>query len=245
MTGPGTGVEVGTSLEPTHRMERDEWGTKGVADFDGIARAYRWMEYLSLGTLLERVRWHHLNCGRLGKCRRALVLGDGDGRFTARLLAANDEVKVTAVDLSGCMLELLGRRCALFADRVVVRQGDAREYVPEGAADLVVTHFFLDCLTQAEVLKLVGRVKPMLGKDALWLVSEFRIPEGWLRWPARLLVRGLYLAFRVLTGLRVTQLPDHGTVLRGCGFGVVAEKRFLGGLLVSELWELGCREYWT
>jgi len=231
-------------VEAAPRKGRDEWGPEVFgksgrrSDFDRIARAYRWMEYLSMGTLLERVRWHQLDGGRLSACRRALVLGDGDGRFTARLLAANEGVQVTAVDLSGRMLELLGRRCVGFADRLQVRRADAREYVPEGVPDLVVTHFFLDCLTQAEVRELVGRMEPRLAPGALWVVSEFRIPGGWLRVPAWVLVRGLYLAFRVLTGLRVTRLPEYGEVLRESGFQVVAEERFCGGLLVSELWGL-------
>ena len=67
-------------------------------NFDRIARPYRWLEYLSLGRALERCRFHFLP--RLRDCRRALVLGDGDGRFTAKLLDANPSVQVDAVDIS-------------------------------------------------------------------------------------------------------------------------------------------------
>jgi hypothetical protein len=136
------------------------------------------------------------------------------------------------------MLELLGRRCAPFADRLQMRRGDARTYVVEGQPDLVVTHFFLDCLTELEVRELVARVRPRVAMNALWLVSEFRVPEGWLRVPARVFIRGLYLAFRLLTGLRVTRLPEYAEALRQSGFEVLEERQFLGGLLVSEIWVL-------
>ena len=235
--------DVEGSAAPMPTLAPRGWGTRIVrggtaADFDGIARAYRWLEYLSLGTVLERTRFHFLDAGALDRRREALVLGDGDGRFTRRLLARNREVRVTAVDLSGAMLGLLERRCAAGSERLRVRRCDARVYEPEARADLVVTHFFLDCLSQDEVRALVGRLRPLLAADAVWMVSEFRIPEGWLRWPARVLVRLLYFAFWVLTGLRVTRLPDHGAVLRGGGFELMAEERRLGGLLISELWGL-------
>lgn len=206
-------------------------------DFDSVARAYRWMEYLSLGTMLERVRFWALDAGLLDGATRVLVLGDGDGRFTARMMARNVGVEVEAVDLSAEMLRLLERRCLAFGPRLTTQRGDARLLQLEAGADLVVTHFFLDCLQQEEVGALVRRIAAGLTPGASWVVSEFCVPRGWLLIPARLLVRGLYLAFRVLTGLRVTRLPDHARELRACGFGVVAERRFLGGLLVSQVWK--------
>jgi hypothetical protein len=115
--------------------------------------------------------------------------------------------------------------------------GDARSVEPEAGADLVATHFFLDCLEQEEVGALVRRVSPELAPGAVWVVSEFCVLKGWLRVPTWMAVRGLYLAFRVLTGLRVTRLPDHARELRECGFEVVAEKTFLRGLLVSQVWK--------
>ena len=47
-----------------------------------------------------------------------------------------------------------------------------------------------------------------------------RVPEGWLKWPAWWLVRGLYFAFQVLTGLRVTRLPDHRSAMEAVGLAV-------------------------
>jgi SAM-dependent methyltransferase len=206
-------------------------------DFDPIARAYRWMEYGSLGNLLERTRFAHLDAGRLDGARRALVLGDGDGRFTARLLRRNRAVRVTAVDASAEMLGLLRKRCAGDAGRLEARLGDAREFGPAERADLVATHFFLDCLEQGEVESLVARVVGAMERDGRWVVSEFRVPEGWLRWPAAMLVRGLYLAFRVLTGLRVTRLPDHAGALRKAGMALTAERRLLAGVLTTQVWQ--------
>lgn len=221
---------------------RRGWGTNSpcpgaTPNFDRVARAYRWMEYLSLGTMLERARFWAVDAGWLDRCRRALVLGDGDGRFTARMMVRNAAVRVEALDLSGEMLRLLERRCRRFGSRLSTFRADAREFEPASGADLVVTHFFLDCLEQQEVGALVRQLADGLAPGALWLVSEFQVPTGWMRVPAWLLVRGLYFAFRALTGLRVTRLPDYARELRRCGFCLVGERRLLGGLLVSQVWK--------
>jgi hypothetical protein len=53
---------------------------------------------------------------------------------------------------------------------------------------------------------------------------------------ARVITRSLYLAFRFLTGLRTTALPDHAAAFTP-GFTLIAQHRSLAGLLTTELWQ--------
>jgi hypothetical protein len=141
------------------------------------------------------------------------------------------------------MLRLLLRRChraaPSSASRVELHHAEALTFVskPRSTAyDLVVTHFFLDCLTQQQVEALVCAVTQSLTPGALWLVSDFHIPATAMRLPATLLVRGLYLAFRILTGLRTRHLPEHALALERAGFTRVAHQESFFGLLLTELW---------
>lgn len=209
--------------------------------FDRIARLYQPGEYLSFGPILERCRFFHLPA--LARSRRALVLGDGDGRFLARLLAANPALHADAIDLSPAMLRLLTHRAARVGahHRLTTTCADARTFAPPAYRyDLVVSHFFLDCLTASETAALIARLRPHLAPGALWLVSEFHIPSGSPVGAlfARTLISALYAAFRLLTGLSVCQIPPWQTLLTHSGFAPQASRIFLGGLLVSELWTL-------
>lgn len=208
-------------------------------NFDTVAQPYRTLEYVTLGPALERTRMTFLPA--LMSSRNALVLGDGDGRFLARLLEANDTVHITAIDSSAAMLRLLSKRCAIFSDRLQTCQVDALDLQPASHApyDLVVTHFFLDCFTQSELESLVPRITPYLSSQALWVVSDFHIPDSILRLPARLFVRFLYLGFRLLTGLKTTQLPDHRAVLQRAGLRRISSHSYLAGILKAELWQAG------
>jgi len=210
-------------------------------DFNRLAHIYRWMELATFGPWLHWCRCAFL--GRVADCPRVLVLGDGDGRFTARLLHANPHTQIDAVDASPAMLNELRRRAGTNANRVRAWNTDARFWHPEGPPyDLVVTHFFLDCLTAAEVETLAMTVGCAITPSAKWLISEFAIPpSAYGRLFARPLISSLYWAFGRLTGLMVRKLPDYRAALRNRGYGLVARRNWLGGLLVSELWSFNAQ----
>lgn len=209
-------------------------GAGEAADFDALARAYRWLEYATFGLVLERCRFEFLPA--LRDRRRALILGDGDGRFTARLMREAPELTADCVDASSGMLELLKRR----APRARVQRADIRRFAPSKTGyDLVATHFFLDCLSQEEMQALISRLTPSMAPGALWVVSEFAVPQhGPMRPAARALIAALYRAFRLLTGLRVDRVPDYAAALSAAGFRPVTVRARLRGLLRSELWGL-------
>ena len=88
---------------------------------DLIAPHYWWIERLGMGRALERRRRWFLP--EIGNARRALVLGDGDGRFLRELLRRNPVVRADYVDLSRRMLELARQKAGI--ERVDYQRADA------------------------------------------------------------------------------------------------------------------------
>jgi SAM-dependent methyltransferase len=197
---------------------------------DQIAPHYWWIELLGMGRTLERRRRWFLP--KLGNARRALVLGDGDGRFLRDLLRQNPVVHADYVDLSGRMLELARQKAGV--DRVVYRQADAlaAEFAPD-EYDLIATHFFFDCFGEGDLVVLIGRIATSAKPRVQWVVSEFCDSS----FAARLLVRALYLFFRITTGLKNRSLVDHRPILSANGFRLIEASQTRGGLVISELWE--------
>jgi len=207
------------------------------ANFDRLAGIYCWMEYLSFGPMLMLSRLQFM--AQMKNARHALILGDGDGRFTRRLLEANSQVQVSAVDASPAMLRTLLHSAGSHATRVQTLCADLRGWQPQGTNyDLVVTHFLLDCLSTEEVDELVKSILPALGEDAYWVVSEFAIPESWFAHRFALLLVGfLYFAFGILTGLKIRRLPRYAASLSAAGFELRSQSTRLFGVLRSELWQ--------
>jgi len=209
--------------------------------FGRLARFYALLEWLSFGPALARRRRCFLADPRVANARRGLVLGDGDGRFTAALLERYPELEITAVDASAEMLAELERRVHAQAPsaRLDLQCADLRCWpVPDANYDLVVSHFVFDCLTTRELSELIARIEPALAPNARWLVSDFAIPTHALWTPfAKLLVRFLYFAFGLLTGLELSELPQHQNALKSASFQLMNAETALGGTLRSELWE--------
>jgi ubiquinone/menaquinone biosynthesis C-methylase UbiE len=213
---------------------------------DFIARWYRWLEYCGFGGALERRRFAFLP-DVADSTRDVLVLGEGDGRFLAKFVAPRKPpsnhrettvrspcLSVDYVDLSAAMLDLARRRAG--TDCVTYHHSDALTIsLPAAHYDLVVTHFFLDCLSEDQAKSLVEKITRSARPNARWLISEFREPAAW----AYGIVQILYLFFRITTGLRTRRLIDHHPLLNRAGFVLVKEETERFGLLASELWRFG------
>jgi ubiquinone/menaquinone biosynthesis C-methylase UbiE len=210
-----------------------------AVNFDRIARPYRWLEYMSFGPWLERCRNGQL--AHLTSARQALLLGDGDGRFLARLLAVNPKLTADVVDSSQSMLRILARRIRRFVGqdsrRICLHHADALEWHPTRSYDLIVSHFFLDCFFPGQLEQLFDRVLPFARPGAQWVISEFAIPRNAAAAHCAFRIVGLlYRAFGLLTRLRVRALPDYTTALRRRGLVPGQDICYLFGLLRSQVW---------
>jgi ubiquinone/menaquinone biosynthesis C-methylase UbiE len=195
---------------------------------------YRWCEYAAFGRALERRRTRYLS--EVSRAHNALVLGDGDGRFVAQLLASAPGVQVELVDSSQAMLDLARQRAK--SPRVTYHQCDARAFFPlPPQFDLVATHFFLDCFDSQDLEKLVMQIADAAQPGAVWLISEFRQPpRGWRAVWAWLWLRLLYFLFALTTGLTVRDITNHRPLLETSGFELEQVEEVWFGLLASELW---------
>lgn len=201
---------------------------------DRIAPFYRWFEYLGFGRELERRRCSLL--AEIGSAQRVLVLGDGDGRFLARLADQFPSANIDSIEASAGMQALARNRTGA---RVRHQLGDVRTVPLDcGRYDLIATHFFLDCFDGNECPQIIDRIAGAAAPQAQWLISEFRqAHEGW-RWLwTRAWIGSLYFLFRVATGLRTNALVDHHLPLARCGFRLVRQESSRFGLLSSELWQ--------
>ncbi len=210
-------------------------------DCNLIAPWYELVEHLCFGRALERRRFAFLES--LGDAKKVLSCGEGDGRFATALLRSNPGVQVTAVDASVRMARIATQRvmraCAAVQDRLQYHCGEIDSFNPASTPyDLIATHFFLDCFSNQQGAAVINRIAGWTTPHARWLVSEFaQPPNGFAHVWTGAVIRSLYAAFRITTGLRAVHLPDYRPALASVGFELQRQEYACGGLLVSELWE--------
>jgi ubiquinone/menaquinone biosynthesis C-methylase UbiE len=212
--------------------------------FDTLAPQYRNMESILVGNILQRCRTAFL--GEAATSRRALLLGEGPGRFLVELLRANPRVEVTCIERSSRMIQEARRevkRNGLDDARVTFQQQDALTWQPPHSVfDLVVTNFFLDCFQHDELERLVAKVSASATNEARWLLADFRLPDsGWRKWRAKMVLALMYAFFRFTTGLSAARLTPPTEFLEAAGFRLLDQRLANFGLIHSDLWLRGKR----
>jgi len=217
--------------------------------FDLLAPHYRWMERLLAGSKLQRCRTAFLNS--IPPPRRALLIGEGNGRFLAPFQQAFPAAHCVCVDASAVMLERARRSleaAGLHTENVEFIQADVLESVrnPQSAIrnapefDLVVTNFVLDCFQPEQLAELTKGLAATLKPGGRWLLADFSEPASGLRkWRARLILEGMYLFFGWIAMLPADRLTPPDELLAKNGFVLRERLVFDWGLLHSDLWQRG------
>lgn len=207
--------------------------------FDAIAPWYRALETIAFGNALQQARVACLD--DIGSPTRALILGEGNGRFLAALLQHKALIKVDCVDSSQRMLDLARQQVlktnSAAMNRVTFLRHDVVSWTPNDRYDLIVTHFFLDCFRTQQVGHIVARLAQTAAPNVTWLLADFRIPEaGLARSHARGWLAVMYWFFRCVAGIEARELVDPSPFLRAEGFILARQDLFRGRMVKSELW---------
>jgi ubiquinone/menaquinone biosynthesis C-methylase UbiE len=207
--------------------------------FDRIARHYLWLETVVFGGALQRsrTRWIH----EIPAPKRAVIVGEGNGRFLCELVRAHPATDIDCVDVSPRMLERarhrLSREAAGAGARILFLQSDIRSWTPSNSYDLVVSHFVLDCFESDEVEAIVEKLARAASPGAVWLLSDFTIPsKGWARGAARVLLAVMYTFFRITTGITARTLVDPAPYLAKHGFVRGSRSVSCAGVVQSDSW---------
>jgi ubiquinone/menaquinone biosynthesis C-methylase UbiE len=208
-------------------------------NFNRVARHYHWLETLAFGDTLQRSRtWWIGNVPRPG---RALIIGEGNGRFLSELLRVHPGIEIDCVDASDRMLRLarqnVSRADPNSAARVRFLRRDVLSWSPSGSYDLLVTHFFLDLFHRESVQSIVAKLARAAAPNATWLIADFTIPSGRLTGcHAKLWLRAMYLFFKLTAGVTANTLVDPGVFLQRNGFARGSHRSFRLGMVKSELY---------
>jgi ubiquinone/menaquinone biosynthesis C-methylase UbiE len=208
--------------------------------FDAVAPWYRTLERMAFGGDLQRSRVACLD--EITAPKRALIVGEGDGRFLCELLRIHPGVEVDCVDASQRMLELAQKRVdEELGDRerrVRFLQHDITSWnPPEHHYDLIVTHFVLDCFPEMELSGVISKLARAATNDANWLLADFRVPrDGMARFRARVWLAAMYLFFRVTARIPANELIDPTPFMESGGFVLTRQHLFRKGMLKSEFW---------
>jgi ubiquinone/menaquinone biosynthesis C-methylase UbiE len=203
--------------------------------FDRVASHYRWLETLVFGNQLQQARVAFMR--EIGSPRRVLIVGEGDGRFLAEFVRSHPAAAVDCIEASGQMIELARRSLDPQACVNFIQTDIGEAELAPNFYDLVVTHFFLDCLGEGALAAVIVKLANSATPDAQWLVADFSEPsKSWRRLPARFLIALMYFFFRLAAGIEARQLVDYRPLLQAEGFVLAEALQSPNEIIRSERW---------
>ncbi len=200
-----------------------------MADFNYIAGFYRTLKRLVFSRSLQRAEQFYLD--RIPADARVLVIGGGDGEILNAIQDPGKNLQVDYVEASSRMVGLAKKQKA--AAGVSFHCTDIRNYEVRQPYQVLITPFFLDCFTDAELEVLMPELTRMVEPGGIWLFTDFmRSPI--LRY--RLLTKFMYLFFRVVAGIRAGELPDFDRHFARTGLQMIRSTSWKHGYIESRMY---------
>lgn len=218
-------------------QEREKDTGKG---FDRISSLYIFLSRLIFGSSLLRSQFHFTD--RIEKQDRVLILGVGTGQLLIKVLQQNKATAITCVDISEKMLQRARRLLQKeFPDNPVPVEFiccPAQDFSSACRFDLILLPYLLDCMTEPDVRTMLSNTKKQLQPNGKIILTDFRIPGTpfIVHAYAKLLLKILYLFFRIVCRIPAKQLPDFDLIFSGQGFHVKEEKTFYAGILFTQMY---------
>jgi hypothetical protein len=208
--------------------------------FDRLAPHYRWMERVLAGDKLQTCRTVHLP--NITPPQRALLVGEGNGRFLGAFNQRFPNCEILCIDASGQMLDAAKRALKPTAHVTYLHSDIVEASLPQDHFDLIVTNFFLDCFPPDQLARVITRLSGAATSHATWLLADFcEAPYGVKKARSKLILSSMYLFFRLATKLPARRLTSPDYLLRGNGFELIDRRRFEWDLLHADLWRWGVR----
>lgn len=177
--------------------------------YDRLAPVYDCLAVTFVGKQIQQAQLKWLPC--LKDRKKLLILGGGTGWILPFIFEINPTLVIHYVDASAKMISKARKNAA--GSLIQFIKGTETD-VPDKDYDAVLTHFYLDLFSDAQLSSVITSLKMSMSNNALWLVTDFETHTSLQRAKVSL----MYWFFRMATGLKTTTLPRwyNAMVQAGC-----------------------------
>jgi len=177
--------------------------------FDRLAGFYRYLEYMSFWTLLQKGRRHLFGLVLPYKAK-ILVIGEGDGRFVAYAHKLRPDLDWIIIESSGKMIAEAKKR--IQSRKISYLQADFLNFEDRDGTcfDAVFCPYFFSCLAQENFEKAMFSISKILKSGGILRMVDFRDPrsmDGIGQFLQSCVLKVLYLFFRKTAQLEANRLP--------------------------------------
>ena len=195
--------------------------------FDRVAFCYDFLARLVFGNAIVSAQEYYLREIKDGD--HVLILGGGTGWILDSILRESNPGEIWYIDSSPKMIDRSKARTKN-PERIHFITGTTDQIPGHISFDVIITNFFLDMFNDDRLPGIISEIVKCASPDGVWLCSDF-INTG--KSSHKILLKMMFLFFRLTADLENNQLPDwESTLIRG-GVYKAKEKHFFNGFIRS------------
>jgi ubiquinone/menaquinone biosynthesis C-methylase UbiE len=199
-----------------------------ASNYDNSAPFYDGLSRMIFGKALVRAQVYLLQF--IPANSKILIVGGGTGWILEEIAKVHPTgLAITYVEISANMLSLSRKRDV--GDNQVTFINDAIENVAlDEDYDVIITAFLFDNFTQDALPAAFEHIHRALKPKGLWLCTDFQITGAvW----QRVLLKSMYLFFKLLCGIDTTTLPDIEGQFAQRHYKIKSAKAFFADFILS------------
>jgi ubiquinone/menaquinone biosynthesis C-methylase UbiE len=204
---------------------------KAAANYNNSAWFYDGLSRLVYGKALIKAQIYLLRYLPTGS--NILLIGGGTGWILEEITKIyQGGFSITYVEVAPAMMSLSKKRD--IGTNKIVFLNDAVENIElQADFDVVITPFLFDNFSEQTLKKVFKHIHQSLKPKGLWLNADFQLTG---RWWQQLLLKAMFLFFRILCGIEASSLPDIEQQFEKYNYGNVAGNTFYGDFIISKIY---------
>ncbi len=163
-----------------------------------------------------------------------LIVGGGTGWILEELTRVHPSgLTITYVEVAANMVALSKKRITGNNHVSFITNAIENVVLPMDF-DVVITPFLFDNFTEQTLQRVFCHIHKALKPGGIWLNCDFQLTG---RWWQNVLLKTMFVFFRVICKIEASQLPDINTRFEEKNYKMVDEKTFFGKFVLSRVYK--------
>ena len=205
---------------------------RGYTNYNAVAWFYDGLSKLVFGSSIKKAQIDLLPL--IPTSSKLLIVGGGTGWILEEIAKLHPSgLEIIYIDSSSKMIQRSKQR-NYAANKILFIEASIEDYLlpdTDNLYNVIITPFIADCFSQSAWQQVFTKLDAGLQKNGIWLYTDFQLNDKSPMWQ-RLLIKLLYLFFRITCRLKVKELPlvDMCFSL----YKPVSESMYFAGFIVSQ-----------
>jgi ubiquinone/menaquinone biosynthesis C-methylase UbiE len=164
---------------------------------------------------------------------KILIIGGGTGWILEEITKIHPAgLNITYIEVAPAMMSISQKR-QTGTNKVTFFNNAVENINLQTDFDIVITPFLFDNFKEQTLQKVFEHIHQSLKSKGLWLNADFQLTGKWWQ---RLLLRSMFLFFRILCGIEASSLPDIEQQFEKYSYENIAGRTFYGDFIISKIY---------